>query len=300
MEGRNVMDKLQYDSLYKFLVSLGVVLIALPIAAFIFIANSATLIISQAEYESLSEYSIRDLEQREFIISLITKILPILSIALFIVGIILIIVGLKKWYEIQKILDNQVAAETKIKELEADKMSNVEMITETIREIEEVSSNDTESTGDKTKSMPEYSAQHQRLIKYAEIEDKFFEYGIPTPIKRRYTHKRNLKIGRFSYDAVAVSLKDSVDLIYEVKYWDRRPPNTLLRQTLERLHLAGINYETEEHRNYHCILAIVAPKQISEKLMEQIETFIEKNPELHYTDIDIKYITEESITAMSE
>lgn len=68
MEGRNVMDKLQYDSLYKFLVSLGVVLIALPIAAFVFIANSATLIISQAEYESLSEYSIQDLEQREFII----------------------------------------------------------------------------------------------------------------------------------------------------------------------------------------------------------------------------------------
>ena len=55
MEGRNVMDKLQYDSLYKFLVSLGTVLIALPIAAFIFLANQSTLIISKMEYEILSD-----------------------------------------------------------------------------------------------------------------------------------------------------------------------------------------------------------------------------------------------------
>ena len=64
MKGQFDVDKLQYDSLYKFLVSLGVVLIALPITAFIFLSNSAALIISQSEYEALSEYSIHDLEQR--------------------------------------------------------------------------------------------------------------------------------------------------------------------------------------------------------------------------------------------
>ena len=94
-------------------------------------------------------------------------------------------------------------------------------------------------------------------------------------------------------------MKTNTDLIYEVKYWDRNPPNALLRQTLERLHLSGVNYETEEHRNYHCILAIVSPKQISENLMEQMETFIEKNPDFNYSDIDIKYITEESITTVN-
>ena len=294
------MDKLQYDSLYKFLVSLGVVLIALPVAAIIFLANGTMLIISQAEYESLSQYSIRNLEQRDYIISLIIKILPVLFVILCIAGTILVIFGLKNWYKIQKILDIQVAAETKIKELEASKMSDGEMIREKIREVEEASNNDNDFSIDVTQSESPYSTQHQRLLKYAEIEDNFFEYGIPAPVKRRYTHKRNLRIGRFSYDAVAVSLKNNIDLIYEVKYWDKKPSNTLLRQTLEHLHLAGINYETEEHRNYHCILAIVSPKQISEDLMEQIETFIEKSPGLNYSDIDIKYITEESITIVNE
>ncbi|MBQ7343937.1 MAG: hypothetical protein IJW53_04135 [Clostridia bacterium] len=294
------MDKLQYDSLYKFLVSLGVVLIALPVAALIFLANGTQLIISQSEYEALSEYSIRNLEQRELIISLIIKFLPVLFIILCIAGTILIIVGLKKWYQIQKILDNQVAAETKIKELEAAKMSNVEMITEKIREAEEVSNSVIDSSNNINQPpVSSYSTQHQRLLKYAEIEDRFFEYGIPIPIKRRYNHKRNLRIGRFSYDAVAVSLKTNTDLIYEVKYWDRKPPNNLLRQTLERLHLAGVNYETEEHRNYHCILAIVAPQQITDSLMEQVETFIEKYPELNFSDIDIKYVAEESLTDLN-
>ena len=33
------MDKLQYDNLYKFLVSLGIVLIVLPVAALVFLFN---------------------------------------------------------------------------------------------------------------------------------------------------------------------------------------------------------------------------------------------------------------------
>lgn len=39
------MDKLQYDSLYKFLVSLGIILIALPIAALVYLLNSEPILI---------------------------------------------------------------------------------------------------------------------------------------------------------------------------------------------------------------------------------------------------------------
>lgn len=54
-KGGHILDKLQYDSLYKFLVSLGVVLIALPITALIFLENGTMHIISKLEYENLSE-----------------------------------------------------------------------------------------------------------------------------------------------------------------------------------------------------------------------------------------------------
>ena len=124
MKGRHNVDKLQYDSLYKFLVSLGVVLITLPIAALIFLANGTMLLISQSDYENLSEYSIHNLEQHNYIVSLIIKFLPTISVLFFVAGIVLICVGLIKWHKIQKMLDIKIAAEAKIKELEADKMSN--------------------------------------------------------------------------------------------------------------------------------------------------------------------------------
>ena len=37
------MEKIQYDSFYKFLVSLGMILVALPIFAYFFITNSVGL-----------------------------------------------------------------------------------------------------------------------------------------------------------------------------------------------------------------------------------------------------------------
>lgn len=43
------MDKLQYDSFYKFLVSLGMLLITLPVLAFLYVLNMDCKLISQSE-----------------------------------------------------------------------------------------------------------------------------------------------------------------------------------------------------------------------------------------------------------
>ena len=286
------MDKLQYDSLYKFLVSLGTILIALPIAAFIFLANQSTLIISKIEYEALSEYSINNLTQREHILSLIVKFLPVLSIVFFVSGFFLIIIGLIKWHIIQKILDSQVAAEAKIKELEAAKMSDSEMITEKVREVVEPTESAEPTSTEPVLTSP---SLYDRLIKYAQIEDKFFKYGIPLSMQRRYVYKRNLRINDYSYDAIAISTQTNTDLIYEIKYWSNIPPHMILRQTLERLHQAGLNYKDTEQRNYQGILVVICPKEISEKVINRIESFLEKYPEYRFDEIEIKCRTEESL-----
>ena len=51
------MDKLQYDSFYKFLVSLGIVLITLPIFVLLYILNADYILISQNDYNNLSAIS---------------------------------------------------------------------------------------------------------------------------------------------------------------------------------------------------------------------------------------------------
>lgn len=291
-KGVHSVDKLQYDSLYKFLVSLGIVLIALPITALIFLANGTIHIISKTEYETLSEYSIRNLEQHEYIIALIIKFLPIISLIFVISGIVLIGFGLIKWHHIQKDLDSKLASETKMKELEYAQMSNAEILTKNMREVEEAPS--INSTSTPLHTTPHFS-QSERWLKYAEIEDKFFRYGIPLPIRRRHSYRRNLKIGGYEYDAIGISLKTDIDSIYEVKYWENIPPSALLQQTLERVHKAGANYKSIEGRNYHSILAIICPKEMLDNHTKRINTFLEKHPEFNYSDIEIKIISEESL-----
>ena len=50
------MEKLQYDSFYKFLVSLGVILIALPIVALVFVVNGEILLLSQVVFKKILNY----------------------------------------------------------------------------------------------------------------------------------------------------------------------------------------------------------------------------------------------------
>jgi hypothetical protein len=56
------MDKLQYDSFYKFLVSLGMLLITLPVLAFLYVLNMDCKIISQSDYDNLSQISIQRIQ----------------------------------------------------------------------------------------------------------------------------------------------------------------------------------------------------------------------------------------------
>lgn len=111
------MEKLQYDSFYKFLVSLGIVLITLPILALLYILNANYILISQNDYNNLSAISLQSLQTHEHILHFVQMIIPIISIPLIVIGIILIIIGSYKWYGIQKELDQQIKSDTITKKL---------------------------------------------------------------------------------------------------------------------------------------------------------------------------------------
>ena len=62
------MDKLQYDSFHKFMVSLGIILITLPIVAYIFLIKSEPIILSQNDFNTLSTFSLKNISEKEHII----------------------------------------------------------------------------------------------------------------------------------------------------------------------------------------------------------------------------------------
>lgn len=67
------MDKLQYDSFHKFMVSLGIILITLPIVAYIFLIKSEPIILSQNDFNTLSTFSLKNISEKEHIIEIFTR-----------------------------------------------------------------------------------------------------------------------------------------------------------------------------------------------------------------------------------
>ena len=115
------MDTLQYDSFYKFLVSLGMLLITLPVLAFLYVLNMDCKLISQSDYDNLSQISIQRIQNNANLLDFTTTIMPVASIVLIITGLTLIIIGCCKWYSIQKELDELRALLTE-KDAEIEKL----------------------------------------------------------------------------------------------------------------------------------------------------------------------------------
>ena len=121
------MDKLQYDNLYKFLVSLGIVLIVLPVAALVFLFNMEPILISQADYDLLSDFSLQMIATRNKLTSYFISIFPWVAGILTCIGIVVLLIGIFKWVGLQKNLDKKLDAEAAIQTLNLLKMGSAEV-----------------------------------------------------------------------------------------------------------------------------------------------------------------------------
>lgn len=282
------MEKLQYDSFYKFLVSLGVILIALPVVALVFIVNGEILLLSQVEYDSLSLFSLKSIQQREQLYDFIVAWLPLATKILIPIGFVLVIIGGIKWYLIQLQLDEQIKSDTIMKRINAKNMSATEIVAKAVEEVTDAEAKDTEQISEK----PVRSPQHEKIIRYMEIEDLCYAKAV-REYSKKYHLKRNVRIGRFDYDFIAVSKKDNIDILFEVKYWHQIPPTHITNSLAFQVLSAGQNYETETHRNFHSIIIIVVPKQHLERMKNNLITRIE-NSQVDWA-AEIQYVAEEDL-----
>ena len=134
------MDKLQYDNLYKFLVSLGIVLIVLPVAALVFLFNMEPILISQTDYDLLSDFSLQMIATRNKLTSYFISIFPWVAGILICIGIVVLLIGIFKWVGLQKNLDKKLDAEAAIQTLNLLKMSSAEVVAKIEEEVKETAS----------------------------------------------------------------------------------------------------------------------------------------------------------------
>lgn len=250
------MDKLEYDSLYKFLVSLGIILIVLPVIAFVYLFNVEPILISQMDYDALSEFSLQMIANRNELVSFFIGIFPYFGGISICLGIGFLLYGLYKWGRNQSNLDKKLDAEATMQTLSLLGMTSKEVEDKVENEVKEATADSVEDID----PMP-VSTQKSLMNQYRYAEELCLKY-FSEKFGRKYSFKQNIRIGKFIYDLIGVSQKDDVDLLIEVKYW--RNPEAVrfgLQDACKRMDDACENYQTVAHRNSTGIVFIVAPDE---------------------------------------
>jgi hypothetical protein len=106
VEGINVLGSIQYTAFYKFIVSLGLVLVGLGLAMpWLLLNESFDLLVRRSDLERLTPLAQETIRHRQAIVHASSLLAPWASIALVLAGLILIIFGVERWRRRQDIMD---------------------------------------------------------------------------------------------------------------------------------------------------------------------------------------------------
>lgn len=264
------MDKLQYDSFYKFIVSVGIVLIAAPIFCLHFlVSGSYDIIMTQEEANNLSKISSDFLSVKIKYVQKIFKYLPTTCILFIIIGVFFVFGGCLKWFQIQKTLDQITKLDLEEKELHIQSMSAKEIAEKVINEDIENHENPS-SDSQITRSNLTASA---RIRKTFEIEDACYSY-LKIKLNRKYNEYQNAKVGNCDYDIIASSKYNNIDLLYEIKYWNNPVSKATLVRLVNQIEKRGISYENIAHRNFRFIILIIFQIDCFSETMDYLNNLI--------------------------
>ena len=254
------MGNVNYDSFYKFLVSLGIVLIILPLTFLTFmITNSFDLQIIEADLSKYTQTAQDVIKWRQSIPLLVKeKYVWFLAAGIGIMGICLVIYGLVKWYKLQQIDDI-------CKEYEANKlMKDIEKRTEKMSY---------EQTAKKAGAGYESAPLAAKVFM---IEQKYLNYV--KSIKPKYVVESNVIIGKLEYDVVAFARdRFEKDYVYEVKYLTSNITTQRIEEYREQLERSRTNFSNTFNRLPYMTLAIVVPDEMYESAVNAVKPIHKRN-----------------------
>ncbi len=284
------MNKLEYDSFYKFMVSMGVILFVAPIIAFNYLISSPydlhTTISALSELSPLAQQII---QIRQQCLYSAVRIAPIVCIVSSIIGIIFIFYGAVKWRTIQKKIDSKYDLENEHLKLSIIKMSEEDITKKVKAEINELEP----ETHDQNLQHISKSHSSQRLQKYLQIEESVSKY-----IYKRYykTHEVDIhiRLDATEYDIIARARKwGTQDLIFEIKYIAKSPYFGILKQFSFKVLNLKHNYMGSTNRIPEAVLFIVIKDSEYEKCKQQIDQYFESN---EAEDITVELLKESEIS----
>lgn len=252
------MEKLRYDSLYKFIVSVGIVIMIIPFVIIHWLfTNNEIILIKEQEINELTNTAgqIVTIEQNyEYNALKNTRFYIIGMMFWVIIGAIIVLIGIKQWkdkvqkYEDQLIKLKAIDLESKIRPLSVDEKNKKikEKITDSKPSSDD--SKDSADISDKLKT--------NDVISLSSMEDNI--YNLIERIFKNYKIFDNIKIGEEQYDCLALSKKDNIDYIFELKHYPDIHSAKIRMEDLNNYMLnIIINYRNVSHRFVRAVLLIV-------------------------------------------
>lgn|GEM_PF-4297697 len=320
------MDKIVYDSLYKFLVSIGIILISLPFIVVGLMYGIEPTLISQEDYDILSKYSKDELLSRETVRYFFENNFELLLIAFAGIGLILIIVGIYLWIKAHRLNFKKEKLNVENQELSNQKLSNelfqmsekdvLKEVNEEVEKDEELNISVTlEENQENANYEPDETAIEESIRKriekrneevhtstvndYLRVENAFFE-RIASELGNMYELKRNVRVAEasvYSMDILAISKfcgADQLrDLLFDIKYYKypKRATNGFAFQVLKNWQQRE-EYEKTFERKAKSVLVIVTREENLEEARKRFDKLI---PKYDYDDFEVRYMTTEQL-----
>ena len=271
------MNKLAYDSLHKFLVSIGTLLVITPFVAVYFIIQGDVQLISVEEYQALSDYSKHVIDSKEYLLRISKYAVIPFFVVIIALGITLFVWGVRGWKKNQIELDEQT------------RLSNDEVR----KKLQDYDKEEKRYEAEPEIMMAEETCEFcesELDIEYTDpkqVKKDFFDKAIFEYIRRReYEIEQSKKIDDFYFDGIAISKTGIDDIIYEVKWWPNCFDMNAINSTCDRLAVGLQIYKKATRRE--CIAQLVVVTK--EDFVMDFEIKIRKRFNSYYNDIGISVI----------
>lgn len=288
------MERLKYDSLYKFIVSIGIVIIIIPfVFMYLILKNNDVILIKENEIQQLTNISQNIIltEQNYKYIMLSNPIIICIIIVIMVsIGLIIVKKGMHEWKEkLQIYEDERIRLSLEKLRFDIKKMTNEEKKEKIIENIELIENKNINN--DKQKEVKE-----EKISKYENIQEK--AYKVIRKQFKDYKIFEEVKLEEQVYDCIALNEYGEYnrDYIFEIKYFPeigdlKGRINRLEEELIHR----GILYNGNTGRYATSILLIILDsynekdKLENQKILNIIDKINEKDNcliKIILTDID--------------
>lgn len=293
------MQKVEYSDLNKFLVSIGVALIAISILIpWLFFREPFDLLIKADELEKLTDLGKEVINGRQEILKKLLCLIPWISLLLFLLGLSILIYGLIRWFKKQQLLDERDDLTNRKLKKELEKLTDEEVVDKAETEYQSTESEIKEDESQETKPK---SSKEQFIQSYLRIEqtfaDKFTQF-----FSESFRVLTNYRIKHFEYDIILnAPLSQDEDKIVEIKYYPSGANRQYIRETLIRLEIATKQYQEVAKKSVKPVLLIILPED-KYNLFEiaKLKETPKQLKHIKFDNLSLHFIREDKIAEMSK